>query len=635
MTEEKAKSEEETQSGRVVYSRLLTDDEGVESSGGQAGGGAVKSLLGREPVSPSLPALLIGFLLLVTLVYGLGRMSVQRLRNVGEQVGASEQTVTDRNKLLLELRVALRRLDAEARERGAKEASGGIINPFDLKVRRARGEAKEQLSHFEHLPLAQTPAGIAFRDAAALFFESTNDVESYSKEGFKSYRPLEAGLDEFDKQEVGVREKLKSESLALINEAEQQIDTLTFFAVLTGALIAAATTWEVQRRFRQLRRSLGETRSARQFSAQVLEGMVSAVAAIDARARVRSANAAFLGLFPAVRVGLPVDAAAASDTARKLLASATSTPVERATYRGRWTLSPEDKGDSDNRAEGDGGQHVLDVYSSPLDVDGGRGQILTLVDATDAARAEAEVRRTESLAAVGQATAQVAHEIKNPLGSIRLGVAMLRDMTGEAEAQTTIDLVERGIDHLNKLTIDVTQFSRAKQLTRAPADVSQLLDASLELVVDKLRDKRTPVEKHYAPQPLTGDLDVDQLRQIFVNLLGNAIDASPEGAPLTITTAPVQPKSVGAGGDHTTGGTVPHARVTITDRGEGMDERTRARVFEPFFTTKKRGTGLGLAIVKKIVEQHGGTVSFESTPGQGTSFHVDLPLVSTEAATEE
>ena len=629
MTEKKAASEEAKRSGSVVYSRLSTDE---------ASDGAGTSLLGRKPLSPSLPALLIGFLLLVALVYGLGRMSVQRLRGVGEQVQAREQQVADRAKLLLEVRGAFRQLDFEARARGAAVASGGLVNPFDLKLRTARGEARQQLSHFEHLPLAQTPAGKAFRDAAALYIESTGDVEGYSKEGFKSYRPLEAELDEFDQQERNEREHLQVERLALINEAERQIDTLTFFAVLTGALIAAATTWEVQRRFRQLRRSLEETRSARQFSAQVLEGMVSAVAAIDARAQVRSANAAFLALFPAVRVGLSVDAAATSDAARKLIANVTSTPVEQATYRGRWTLRPDDNGNGDGRAEGDSegnGQHVLDVYSSPLDVDGGRGQILTLVDATEAARAEAEVRRTESLAAVGQAAAQVAHEIKNPLGSIRLGVAMLRDMTGEAEAQTTIDLVERGIDHLNKLTLDVTQFSRAKQLTRAPADINQLLDASLELVADKLRDKRTPVEKHYAPRALTGDLDVDQLRQIFVNLLGNAIDANPEGAPLMITTAPVQPKSVGAGGDHATGGAVPHVRVTITDRGKGMDERTRARVFEPFFTTKKRGTGLGLAIVKKIVEQHGGTVTFESTPGQGTSFHVELPLVSTEVATEE
>ncbi|HEY9405636.1 MAG TPA: sensor histidine kinase, partial [Pyrinomonadaceae bacterium] len=108
--------------------------------------------------------------------------------------------------------------------------------------------------------------------------------------------------------------------------------------------------------------------------------------------------------------------------------------------------------------------------------------------------------------------------------------------------------------------------------------------------------------------------------QVFVNLLANALDAGEENSPVSITTAlvPRRPGGNGAG--------APHARVTIADRGRGMDAKTRARIFEPFYTTKKRGTGLGLAIVKKIVEQHGGTIAVESTAGEGTRFHVELPL---------
>jgi signal transduction histidine kinase len=232
---------------------------------------------------------------------------------------------------------------------------------------------------------------------------------------------------------------------------------------------------------------------------------------------------------------------------------------------------------------------------------------------------------------MGQATAQVAHEIKNPLGSIRLGVSMLRDTAKDVESQSTIDLVERGIHHLNKLVVDVTQFSRQKPLELAPVELHELIDASLELIGERLGEKQTPVEKHFTTEPLNGKWDEDQLRQVFVNLLANAVDASAEKSPITITTerasAARKQGNLGNGGKGNTG-RMAMARLIISDRGSGMDEATRARIFEPFFTTKKRGTGLGLAISKKIVEQHGGSIAVESAQGQGTRFIIDLPLES-------
>jgi signal transduction histidine kinase len=353
----------------------------------------------------------------------------------------------------------------------------------------------------------------------------------------------------------------------------------------------------------------------------MLEGMVSAVAAIDGRGALRSANAFFFQLFPNASVGALVHDATPAPDALKMFAAATSAQVEHVTYHGRWTLR-----DAED-ADGAGGrERTFEVYASPLEIDGGHGQIMTLVDVTKTVATETELRHKASLAAVGQAAAQVAHEIKNPLGSIRLGVAMLRDMTKPGEAHETIDLVERGIDHLNKLTVDVTQFSREKELSLEPTNVHELLDSSLELVADQVQTKHAPVERKYTSDPLEGELDADQLRQVFVNLLANAIEASEENSPITITTARV------AAGKHAEDNgsgalSAPHAaRITIADRGRGMDAKTRARIFEPFYTTKKRGTGLGLAIVKKIIEQHGGTIAVESATGEGTRFHVELPL---------
>jgi two-component system sensor histidine kinase PilS (NtrC family) len=268
-------------------------------------------------------------------------------------------------------------------------------------------------------------------------------------------------------------------------------------------------------------------------------------------------------------------------------------------------------------------EKTFDVYSSPLAMDDDQGQIVTLVDATEAAESERGLRRSESLAAVGQATAQVAHEIRNPLGSIRLGVSMLRDSVNNQEALNTIELVERGIKHLNKLVVDVTQFSRQKALERSRVDLHELIDMSLDLVSESVKEKRTPVEKAFNGEQLMGDWDGHQLRQVFVNLISNAIDASSEGSPIKISTKQV---TLNESGNVDGDATRRYARIAITDQGKGIDETAVDRIFEPFFSTKKRGTGLGLAIVKQIVELHDGKISVDSPAGKGTRFIIDLPL---------
>ena len=444
---------------------------------------------------------------------------------------------------------------------------------------------------------------------AQAYIEVTGNLKQYSLEGFDRFRKVDTQLNEVHKVVLQRYDQVDQEMAAYQRAANKENLVWIAIVLLVGALVAVGTMWQVQRHFSQMRRSVLETRRERTFTTQLLEGMVSAVAAIDEEDRIRSANVAFLRIFPMASIGASALERLASDDAMKMLEAVTAIRVTKATYHGRWIAQVDDE------------DKAFDVYSSPLAINGDRGQIVTLVDATEAAESERTLRRSESLAAVGQATAQVAHEIRNPLGSIRLGVSMLRDSVNDAEALNTIELVERGIKHLNKLVVDVTQFSRQKELERSQVDLHDSLERSIDLVSDKIHEKNATVEREFAGAPIVGQWDAYQLRQVFMNVIANAIDASQENSQVLISTELLAAETDGNGQAARS-----YARVTIADQGKGMDKATRDRIFEPFFSTKKRGTGLGLAIVKQIVEQHGGRISVASEPGQGSQFKIDLPV---------
>lgn len=567
-----------------------------------------------QGIAPAIVPLVVGFLLLLILIFMLGLLSLRRMDEVSVAVLDLEQQHAAKLGLLLKLRLAVTKLNNEARARAESESRSEIRPPLDMRLIVAQDEMNQLLRQLERPSLANDPAWHRFRRDLQSYIEVTEDLRRYSLEGFEKFdvvdRELNAMLDRSGEEQLEV---FRQNELIEQNAA-RSIRSWSTIALLFGAVVAAGTVWEVQRRFRQMQQSVKEASRERVFTSQLLEGMVSAVAAIDDSDRIRSANAAFFRIFPGASVGASVYEKFASEDASKMLESATGTLVDKATYQGRWVRAPEEEGER---------EQTFDIYSSPLAIDGARGQILTLVDATEAAEAERGLRRQESLAAVGQATAQVAHEIRNPLGSIRLGVSMLRDSVNDDEGLRTIELVERGIMHLNKLVVDVAQFSSSKPLARSSVDLHALIERSLELVAEKVNEKSTSIERKYTDQKLVGNWDPDQLRQVLVNVIANAIDASPEHNAVTISTE-ITTLTARADGQELT--PRKHARVTVSDRGNGIEKAVLDRVFEPFFSTKKRGTGLGLAIVKQIVEQHGGTVALESKPGEGTRFVIDLPL---------
>lgn len=595
---------------QVVYRRAKGtggDTQPSASSPGATGGGT------RE-IAPAIMPLVVGFLLLLILIFVLGLLSVRRMDEVSVAVLNLEQQHAAKLSLLLKLRFAVTKLNNEARARAETEARGELQPPLELRLTFARDEMSQLLRLLERPPLADDPTWQKFRDDLGSYIALTEDLRRYSLEGFDKFRIVDIELDKLLRQSTDEQTEVFYQSELVEQNAARSIRSWSVIALIVGALVAAGTIWEVQRRFGEMRQSVEEARRERIFTGQLLEGMVSAVAAIDEHNRIRSANAAFFQIFPGATIGASLSEKFASDKALKMLEAATATGVDKANYRGRWVCPAGDQCEQEKS---------FDIYISPLAINGAHGQILTLVDVTEVAEAERGLRRQESLAAVGQATAQVAHEIRNPLGSIRLGVSMLRDNVTDEAGLNTIELVERGIMHLNKLVVDVTQFSRRKALEKMNVDLHELINRSLELVADKINEKDTVIEKSLSDQKVIGYLDPDQLSQVLVNIIANAIDASPRKGAVKISTEVVRVSANGAG-DGLAARRL--ARVIISDGGKGMDQETLGRIFEPFFSTKKRGTGLGLAIVKQIVDQHGGSIKVESEPDQGTRFVIDLPL---------
>jgi len=563
----------------------------------------------RHGFAPAITPLIIAFLLLLGLILALGLRSAKQIEQVGLNTQSRALQYYTRLGLLLDLRLKFAQLDNEARARHREESARELAPPFEIKLDKAREDASKAMILMDHPPLSDTPDWIKLKQDLETYLKITQDRRRYGLEGFESFRGIDAELNKLYLSEQAQQENVVQDVDKWQREARRSINLWTLVALIVGALVAAGTIWQVQRHFSDMRRSVLETRRERTFTTQLLQGMVSAVAAFDEEDRIRSANAAFFRIFPTATIGASVLEKLGPDDAMKMLETVTSIRVTKETYHGRSIARVDDE------------DKAFDVYSSPLAINGDRGQIVTLVDATEAAESERTLRRGESLAAVGRATTQVAHEIRNPLGSIRLGVSMLRDSVTDQDGLNTIELVERGIKHLNKLVVDVTQFSRQKELERSSVDLHESLERSIDLITDKIQEKKATVEKHFAGRSIVGQWDAYQLRQVFVNVIANAVDASQENSAVLISTELLSRETNGDGQQPRS-----YARITITDHGKGMDKATRDRIFEPFFSTKKRGTGLGLAIVKQIVELHGGRISVASEPGEGSKFKIDLPI---------
>ena len=231
---------------------------------------------------------------------------------------------------------------------------------------------------------------------------------------------------------------------------------------------------------------------------------------------------------------------------------------------------------------------------------GGGAELDHLVDAMN--RMLADVRRAERLGVMGQMAAGVAHEIRNPLSSIKMTVQMLREGAKEAEPY---DVILREIERLELIAAELTGASQP--LRKEAVRLDSVVEDVLELMRRRLEHLGVRVEKSFAPAPEV-QVDVARFKRCIMNLVLNGAQAMPSGGPLRVAVAPRDGR----------------IRFAVTDAGAGVPAEVGSRVFEPFVTTKQDGVGLGLALTKRIVEDHGGAIGYDSAPG-ATTFWIELP----------
>jgi signal transduction histidine kinase len=226
-------------------------------------------------------------------------------------------------------------------------------------------------------------------------------------------------------------------------------------------------------------------------------------------------------------------------------------------------------------------------------------------------KAEDAIRRQDRLAALGQMTAGLAHELRNPLGTIRASAELLTRRT--ASDPTTSELaayIASEVDRTNSLVSRFLDFARPLRLTPTEIDVNAVLDTAAAEALRNPAFTGITLVKNYAPNLPLLNGDAELLRIAFLNLLLNAAQASAPGATVTLKTRPAP-----AGVD-----------ISVIDRGLGIPAAHLDSIFNPFFSTKAGGVGLGLPIVSKIIAEHGGQIQVQSDEGQGSVFRITLPL---------
>jgi two-component system NtrC family sensor kinase len=368
-------------------------------------------------------------------------------------------------------------------------------------------------------------------------------------------------------------------------------------ALLTAVLAQASLAYENARLYGALAERLAEIRTLQEYQESVIRSSSSGIVVLDADGRIHSSNPAFAqltGRSEGDLEGLPL-----SDALPGVLLGAP--PAEGAEWRFETALAGPDGVARDLRLS-------ISAFRGSPD-----RRVVVVEDMTDRIRAERALAERERLASLGVLAAGVAHEVNTPIAGLSSYAQLLLSETSPGDPRYPIlKKMERQTFRAAHLVNNLLEFARPRQRTPLKTDLRGVLANAAESVETAFAGRRLELETEPEGPPALVIGDPRDLEQVFVNLLTNARDASPEGGTVTCR--------LERRGEN--------VRVTVADCGPGLTAASAERVFQPFYTTKKSGgTGLGLAISRDIVRRHGGTIALTTRQGGGAEASVELPLV--------
>jgi len=372
---------------------------------------------------------------------------------------------------------------------------------------------------------------------------------------------------------------------------------MAFILLLIGC--AGVVSLFLAQAYRSTRTSLTRIKA---FSDKVVENMPVGLMAVDGEGRIASFNQAAESILK--QEAPDVIGKRASEVLPAPLRGLTDLSKSPKPALPNEILCPLEKGDP----------IPLEVSVSSLAGEDGSswGQVILFRDMTEVQDLKREIEKSHRLASLGRLAAGVAHEIRNPLSSIKGFATYFKERYRDnPDDQRTAEIMIREVDRLNRVIGQLLEFARPVAIEKKPTSLHTLIHHSLRMVERQAQEKGITIRKDLSPLVDRVSVDADRINQVLLNLYLNAIEAMEKGGALSVV--------LGRDSDQ------KRVKIIVSDTGVGIEEKDLQHIFDPYFTTRQSGTGLGLAIVHNIIESHMGEVRVQSQVGMGTSIIISLP----------
>ena len=390
-------------------------------------------------------------------------------------------------------------------------------------------------------------------------------------------------------------------NMGAVEEARKEDTRKSVFMAATLLLIcfAGVIALFLAQAYRSTKASLSRVKA---FSDNLVENMPMGLLAIDRDDRIASFNQTAGAVLE-----LSADKILGSEAAEVL-----SKPLADFLLRLKGQEGPIE---SEFECPVQGGKTVpLEVIGTVLNDESGGplGWIILFRDLTEIQHLKSEVARSRHLASIGTLAAGVAHEIRNPLSSIKGFATYFKERYRNVPQDlSTAEIMIQEVERLNRVIGQLLEFARPLTVQKEPVSLERVIKHSLKLIEGDANAKGITITFHKSAEPLEAWIDTDRITQVLLNLYLNAIESMEQGGVLTVVLDLDESSN--------------RFRITVSDTGNGIPEKDLPKLFDPYFTTKSSGTGLGLAIVHKIIESHGGEIRIETIPKTGTTVTVLLP----------